>query len=82
MLRVCWLFTRPRSKSFLLRHDSCLMLHAPCMLHAAAALDSFGFYKEGVYQDAKCSNQDLDHAVVLFGYGTSDQGVDYWLVKK
>lgn len=52
------------------------------MLHAAAALDSFGFYKEGVYQDAKCSNQDLDHAVVLFGYGTSDQGVDYWLVKK
>lgn len=47
-----------------------------------AAPDSFGYYKEGVYTDSACSTQDLDHAVVLYGYGTSDEGIDYWLVKK
>ena len=39
-----------------------------------AALDSFGFYREGVYYEKECSNYELDHQVLLYGYGTSEQG--------
>lgn len=38
-------------------------------------------YKEGVYHSNSCSNTDLNHAVLVVGYGTSDKGEDYWLVK-
>jgi hypothetical protein len=44
------------------------------MTPAVAALDSFGFYKEGVYFEKDCSNWELDHQVMLYGYGTSDKG--------
>lgn len=47
-----------------------------------ASLDSFGFYKEGIYVDSKCSKWSLDHQVMLYGYGTDEaSGHDYWLVK-
>ena len=36
----------------------------------------------GVYDELKCSDTDLDHAVNLVGYGTDpESGKDYWLVK-
>lgn len=25
--------------------------------------------------------EELDHAVTLMGYGTSEEGEDYWLIK-
>ncbi|MEW5318306.1 MAG: hypothetical protein WDW38_009539 [Sanguina aurantia] len=45
--------------------------------------ESFRYYSEGVYYNSECStkSRDLDHAVVLFGYGTTDDGEDYWLVR-
>mmetsp|Transcript_15664 Transcript_15664/g.46224 ORF Transcript_15664/g.46224 Transcript_15664/m.46224 type:complete len:116 (-) Transcript_15664:166-513(-) len=43
--------------------------------------DSFLYYKEGVYTDPECDINNLDHQVILFGYGTSDDGKDFWLVK-
>jgi C1A family cysteine protease len=39
---------------------------------------SFQFYRSGVYK-ASCGT-NLDHGVLLVGYGTED-GLDYWLVK-
>ncbi|KAH9524482.1 hypothetical protein Btru_054690 [Bulinus truncatus] len=44
--------------------------------------DSFQFYKSGVYYEPECNNgpSDLDHAVLVVGYGTED-GQDYWLIK-
>ena len=39
---------------------------------------SFQFYRSGVYK-ANCGT-NLDHGVLLVGYGTED-GLDYWLVK-
>jgi hypothetical protein len=43
--------------------------------------DSFLYYKEGVYTSAECDIHNLDHQVILFGYGTTEDGQDYWLMK-
>ena len=38
--------------------------------------ESFRYYSEGVYLEEDCAtkSKDLDHAVVLFGYGTTEEG--------
>jgi Papain family cysteine protease len=43
---------------------------------------SFKFYKEGIYNDAKCKGAEADHAGVIVGYGTDNElGMDYWIFK-
>lgn len=47
----------------------------------AAGLDgaqrSFQFYKSGFYYEPKCE-QDVNHAVLIVGYGKTDKGEEYW----
>jgi hypothetical protein len=62
--------------------------YAPLMLAVvtqgpiAISVDAgWGAYEEGVFAAAD-GGTDIDHAVVLVGYGTdADSGLDYWLVR-
>ncbi|XP_031628990.1 cathepsin L1-like isoform X2 [Contarinia nasturtii] len=52
---------------------------------AIDASGAFGFYhhSKGVYYNPNCAteNENLDHAVLLVGYGTDANGKDYYIIK-
>jgi cathepsin L len=53
----------------------------PVSVAIDASHNSFQLYKSGVYYEAQCSSSRLDHGVLAVGYGTTDAGVDYYIVK-
>ncbi|XP_037520810.1 procathepsin L [Rhipicephalus sanguineus] len=46
-----------------------------------ARLRGFRFYSKGVYRDDSCVLYEVSHAVVIVGYGVTDDGTPYWIVK-
>ena len=48
-----------------------------------SSLPSFLYYKSGIYSDTACSlyRGKYDHAVNIVGYGTSANGINYWIVR-
>lgn len=53
----------------------------PISVAMDASLDTFFSYKSGIYYDERCQSSNLNHAVLIIGYGTDIKWGDYWLVK-
>ena len=47
------------------------------------ATENFMFYREGVFYDPTCAESlgEVNHAVLLVGYGTDPAGVDFWIIQ-
>ncbi|XP_017962306.1 cathepsin L1 [Drosophila navojoa] len=43
-------------------------------------LESLLLYKRGIYADEECNNGEVNHSVLVVGYG-SENGQDFWIVK-
>jgi len=54
----------------------------PCSVGIDASHNSFQFYDKGIYSEPSCSTWDLDHGVLVVGYGTcSETKKEFWLLK-
>ncbi|XP_048848521.1 cathepsin K-like [Brienomyrus brachyistius] len=53
----------------------------PVSAAVSSLLDTFRFYKRGVYNDPRCSADDIDHAVLVVGYSFTCWGKKYWIIK-
>ncbi|XP_055906561.1 procathepsin L [Eupeodes corollae] len=52
----------------------------PIACSMQANLNSFQLYKGGLYTDDECNKGEVNHSVVVVGYGT-ENGNDYWIIK-
>ncbi|XP_023165114.2 cathepsin L1 [Drosophila hydei] len=52
----------------------------PLACSVNASPTSFQQYSGGIYDDEECNKEEVNHAVVVVGYG-SENGRDYWIVK-
>ena len=66
------------------QNNETILMHAvdqqPVSVAIQANLPSFQFYSKGIYNDSQCAGE-LDHGVLVVGYGADDNNVSYWLVK-
>lgn len=57
-------------------------LNGPIAVSIDASKDTFRFYKEGIYYEPSCSSVDLDHGVLMVGYGVDKvTGAKFYEIK-
>ncbi|KAI8502396.1 hypothetical protein Bbelb_199840 [Branchiostoma belcheri] len=56
----------------------CAVAMTPTVAGIDASQPSMAFYHSGIYHDPHCSTSDLNHALLVVGYGSSG-GIDYWI---
>lgn len=65
-------------------NEQALMQAVATVGPVAAGIDgaqlSFMFYKSGYYFEPKCDTE-VNHAVVVVGYGKTEAGEEYWICK-
>ncbi|XP_046457569.1 ervatamin-B-like [Daphnia pulex] len=59
--------------------QAALQIYGPISV-AITVVSSFQNYASGVYTDSACDNMNVNHAVVVVGWGTAN-GIDYWIVR-
>jgi len=57
-----------------------LLQYGPVTAAIDASLTSFQIYTSGIYEDPGCKAADVDHIVLIVGYGSED-GTDYWIAR-
>ena len=66
------------------KSEKALMVAVATVGPISAALDasyaSFQLYKSGVYDEPQCGSTQVDHSLVIVGYGILD-GKKYWIAK-
>jgi C1A family cysteine protease len=55
------------------------VLMTPVLVAVDASHMSFQEYESGVYEDPDCSAKELDHTLVLVGFGVNSRGEEYWI---
>ncbi|KAI1902308.1 hypothetical protein AGOR_G00043430 [Albula goreensis] len=53
----------------------------PISVGIDASLGTFFQYRRGVYYDRDCDKDNINHAVLVVGYGATPKGKKYWIVK-
>ncbi|KAG5879821.1 hypothetical protein JTB14_007673 [Gonioctena quinquepunctata] len=63
--------------------ENALATIGPVTAAIDAGRDTFQFYSDGIYDDPECGNkaEQMNHAVLIVGYGQESDGKKYWLVK-
>ncbi|XP_053743205.1 cathepsin K [Synchiropus splendidus] len=53
----------------------------PVSIGIDASQSSFQFYQRGIYYDANCNKEDINHAMLAVGYGVTSKGRKFWIIK-
>lgn len=51
----------------------------PVVTEIDASHESFQLYASGVYYEPDCSSTELDHVVLVVGYGATQDGTEFWI---
>lgn len=53
----------------------------PLVCSVYASPDTFVLYKEGIYTDEECNTKEVNHAILVVGYGVDKNGTAFWTIK-